>query len=654
MSSAVGPPGTGGLGGAVAAARERFRSVGIVRVIIAITLVAIAARVVLLGARTAHWDEARVAYWIVHTLETGDFAYRRIIHGPLIQHVNRWLFAVVGPSDFLMRLPVAVVGGLLPLSVLLLREHLDDDELVILALFLGFNAVLVYYSRFMRSDVLVAAFMFVGLGCIVRFYDTRRWRYVYGLGLATALGFAAKENALVYVLTWAGAAALLADQALYRPRNYTSGYALLRASWLARLGGRLRALPWQMSERLRGDGTHESLSQRLSAVLSDARDPGTVPGQVTRWLLHPIGALLVFLVVIVFLYAPRGAGEAGLYYPPGSDAAVLGLWEAVGRPTALPGFALDTLADTAGQFAEWITQSSDPSCRKDNIIDGWLCFLGQFLDVMRDHAFLLSGSGLLGLVYERYGRARSRNLVMFAGYAGVVSVLGYPLGTDVFGAWIVVHAIVPLAIPAAVGLAAVYRWGRDAALSGDDVGAAVVGLILILLVAQVGVSLATGVYINDTDYRNSLVQYAQPGDDLDPMIAAMERAAAESDSGPDVVLYYGETGDNRSERRALVATEPGWREGDLLTKPACAEWFNALPLPWYFQTTGVNVTCETESADLASQAGPTGPGVIITVSNDQTVPVEALRSASYGGQTYRLRSTGAEVTVYIHERLAKP
>jgi len=179
-------------------------AVSTTRTVLAITAVALLVRLLALGARPMHYDEARVGYWVLHYIDTGSFTYRHGIHGPFVQHVNRYLFPLIGASDFTARLPVAVVGGLLPAVALLFREHLDRAELVALALFLSFNSVLVYYSRFMRSDVLLAGFMFGAFGLLVRFYDTRDVRYLYGVAVLAGFGFATKENALVYALTWLG------------------------------------------------------------------------------------------------------------------------------------------------------------------------------------------------------------------------------------------------------------------------------------------------------------------------------------------------------------------------------------------------------------------------------------------------------------------
>src|SRR6056297_2220217 len=98
--------------------------------VLAITALALAVRLVGLGVRIFHWDEGRVAYWILRYHESGQFAYRPIVHGPFLFIVNDWVFSIpfLGASDFSARLIVALVGGLLPLSAWLLRDRLRDAE----------------------------------------------------------------------------------------------------------------------------------------------------------------------------------------------------------------------------------------------------------------------------------------------------------------------------------------------------------------------------------------------------------------------------------------------------------------------------------------------------------------------------------------------
>ncbi|MFC6757663.1 flippase activity-associated protein Agl23 [Halomicroarcula sp. GCM10025894] len=288
-----------------------------VKLVVAITLLGLALRVVSLGYRVAHFDEGRVAYWAWHYGETGNFAYRYIIHGPFIQHVDRWLFGLIGPSDFAMRLPVAVVGALLPLTALLLREHLNRSEIVALALLFTLDPVLLYYSRFMRSDVLVAAFMFTAFAFLVRLYDTRKARYMYAAGVFLALGFASKENALIYVATWLGATGLLLAKILGLPNGFRDAIGFLLPRQVNGIAAAVLPDRFAPVEFASGPPSASAVRNRIvGRVKGDVgRVVGVVRGFRARhddalltagaYVGHIVLAVLAFGLVSLFFYAPR-------------------------------------------------------------------------------------------------------------------------------------------------------------------------------------------------------------------------------------------------------------------------------------------------------------------------------------------------------------
>jgi uncharacterized protein (TIGR03663 family) len=596
------------LSGGVRAVAGRLRGADVRRVVVAVAALAVLARLVGLGTRPMHYDEARVGYWVLHYLDSGSMTYRHGIHGPFVQHVDRWLFALVGASDFAARLPVAVVGGLLPLVALCFREHLRKPETVGLALFLGFNSVLVYYSRFMRSDVLLAGFMFAALGGLVRFYDTRDARYLYAVAVFGAFGFAAKENAVVYVLTWVGAAALLADQALFRPRRFRSGGALVRA--------------------------------RLSGLRAAGRG-------LLRPAGHAVGAVAVFLLVLVFMYADRGAGMAGITRPPAPPGAgAVGFWEALSNPVGFPGYAYETLATAVDEALQWGGRTGAGD--SENLVDTYVTHLGTDLEVLASNAPVLLAFAVFGFVWERYGRATSRNLVLFAGYCGFVSVLGYPLADDIGSAhWLHVHLLVPLAIPAAVGAATVYGWGRSASVDRDAVATAAVAFVLVLAGLQVGLATTSDVYGDTTSRENALVQYAQPEADFGAVADAVRTAA--DDGGPDVVLY---TGADYTGARPLVSPDGG--NHSYVLRPACVgdAWYDAIPLHWYLNTAGAEVACLTDGATLAETATDRRPPLVVTREPDGSVPAAQLRDG-YAGRTFDVYQWDHRVTVYLRADLVE-
>jgi len=542
-------------------------------------------RLALLGARVAHYDEGRVGWWALNFLESGQFEYRYIIHGPLVQHVNKFVFAGLGANDFTLRLFVAIVGALVPLSALLFREHLDRDEIVGAAFFLALNPLLVYYSRFFRSTLLAAAFAFVAFGLLVRAYDEWSIRYVHAAVVFIALAFTAKENAAVYLLVWIGASALLIDQALFRTGGDRSGFDRVR-------------------DRVRR-------SDRRPAV-----------EYLADFVWHLAVAVVLFLAVTLYFYAPR---------EPSVEA--VGFWQAVGNPTLFPELFGRTLDDVVEGYSYWFGGTTDAGCRKENIIDAYLCFLGQELKAIGQAAFALVAMAVVGFLVERYGRATQRNVVLFCGYWGFVSILGYPLGTDIANAWIAVNALVPLAIPAGVGLALVVDRARDS-LHGDSIRFGVTVFVLLLIAGYMGLAMAESVYLDPASEENELVQYAQPADDFRPAMSVLKDHAGDHD-GTDLLIVGS----------SYVRDSP--RKGGI--EPRCSSISDTLPLQWYIKTYGAQGDCisNTEEASQQLQSGSVDPLLVIapqTLQND-------LRPAlgGYEAEVHGLRTYGSEAVFFVDQ-----
>ncbi|MFC7137443.1 flippase activity-associated protein Agl23 [Halobaculum litoreum] len=271
-----------------------------VAAVVAVVVGSLLLRTVQLGARVFHWDEGRVGYWILRFDANGEFFYRPIIHGPFLPVVNNVLFDLIGASDFAARLPVAVVGGLLPLSALLLRRHLRDREVVALALLLSVDPLLVYYGRFMRGDVLVGSFCVAAFALVVYALDTRRTLPLFGAAALLGLGFTAKENALVYLACFLGAGFLLLDHRVVRTAR-TSG------SLLDALVAEVVALGHFLDDWTEGSRTRATIERRVRDRRPDApfaSEAGYL-GHLAVWL--PVGAVGVaasFLAVTTFFYAP--------------------------------------------------------------------------------------------------------------------------------------------------------------------------------------------------------------------------------------------------------------------------------------------------------------------------------------------------------------
>jgi uncharacterized protein (TIGR03663 family) len=523
--------------------------------LLGIAAVAVAIRLVGLGARVAHQDEARVASWILHYIAVDAWEYRAIIHGPFIPHVNGFLFSLLEPSDFSMRLPVALVGGLLPLSAWFLRDRLDRVEVLFLGAVLALNPILLYYSRFMRNDVLLAAFAFVAFVMVVRAVDTGKRRYLLAAGLAFGLAMTTKENALLYPVTWAGALVLLLDQRLFLARYR-------ERDWYGTLKGTL----WR-------------------AIVAVWRAKYAVGG-----------GLLVLAVVVVAFYAPKPE-----------------IYRALGAPAKLPGVLEEATMGTWEKFTDlW----GDTGMQEHSYVN----FLGHLLKVLAVGGLATMVFGAIGFVVDRYREGGPRDVVAMAFYWGLASLVGYPIVSDIKAGWTAVHVLVPLAIPAAVGLAVVLH-RAETALRRNDRRTAAVALTLLLGAALV--TAGSGVAINvvyPADDRNPVVQYAQPAGDMKPTLEEIEAIAAEHE-GIDV-MFYGEEYYTEGELDAPATLD--------IHDGGFGGWFDRLPLPWYLERYDARVG-STEDPVVVTEYEPP---VVITLeeeASDVRYRLEGYREVEHQG-----------------------
>jgi Predicted membrane-bound mannosyltransferase len=291
-----------------------------------------------------------------------------------------------------------------------------------------------------------------------------------------------------------------------------------------------------------------------------------------------------------------------------------------------------------------VTGSASPPRRPST---PYVDFLDGYLSLLSSNATMLFAFAILGFAIERYARDEARPLVLFFGYCGIASLVGYPLGSDIAGdwAWISTHVVVPLAVPAAVGVAWFYRAGLAARADRDTAVAAIVALVLVVGAFQAGLTAATDVYRQPQAEDNELVQFAQPHDDLDPIVDELSTIAAET-GGTDAVLYYGEDGETYDSNVALV-NRPGTRAfWDI--RPTCSDWSTTQPLNWYVAAADATVTCERSADALVDAIESDPPPMIVTAPGDSTIPTGVIR-ASYEAESYHLRTIGLEITVYTHE-----
>lgn len=543
--------------------------------LLAIAVLALVLRLFGLGGRIAHWDEARVAYWTLRYHDLGVFEYHPVVHGPFLFHVNETIFGLFGASDVTMRLIVAVIAGISPLAVWLYREHLTSIEMVVMAGLLMINPVLLYYGRFARNDVILAVAMLFAFGFLLRAYDTRKTVYLYPMMIALALGFAMKENALLYLMCWGGAAvAVIGHRIGYEHiiRTYTDRTP---RSWNVRHTWR----QW----------------------LPDN------PRLVARDGLLSLGA---GLAILVYFYAPRGTDE-----PAPADLLT--------EPWQLPALIEASLIEGARRlYNHWISGGRGP----DYFDSLWF-----YIDVIAAGALIVVIFAVVGVIYDHWRDEGPRWLLIFALAWGLLSVGGYPYAGTINAPWLVAHMVVPLTIPAAVGLGMLIEDVVVGVDQSDLIQAGGAGLILLAAVGLILMPAYGLVYEDPTGGDNELVQFAQPGGDWNDTIERMHDLIDHNEDGPDV-LYVGDqfyTDDRDGERY----------------KQAGAGWYDRLPLPWYTEQVGGVTVSEQSISEIITVIEEDEPPVVIVGADDTGFVEERLEG--YEVREHELRRGAFDIHIYL-------
>lgn len=165
----------------------------------AVTVLALALRLIALGGKPLHHDESEHA-WFAWQLVTGHgYSYDPVFHGPVQFYLIALADLIFGAGDYVARIHVAVAGTVAVFLPFFLRRQLGSVAALTVSLALCLSPSFLYFSRFAREDILVAT---VTLGLIVvllRFFDEpRRWQPIALLGLL-AVSFATKETTYITV-----------------------------------------------------------------------------------------------------------------------------------------------------------------------------------------------------------------------------------------------------------------------------------------------------------------------------------------------------------------------------------------------------------------------------------------------------------------------
>ena len=196
----------------------RNRTLFLVIILAAVSLLALLFRVWELDLRPMHHDEANQAVRTGILLETGQYRYDpKNHHGPTLYYVSlplAWLSAgrdFSKTTELTFRLVPALFGLALVPMLFFLRRGLSVPALGLAALLTAVSPAMVYYSRFYIQEMLLVFFTFGVLVCGWLYFSRPSGARAGLTGVFLGLMFATKETSiLAYLAIAAGLTAVAA------------------------------------------------------------------------------------------------------------------------------------------------------------------------------------------------------------------------------------------------------------------------------------------------------------------------------------------------------------------------------------------------------------------------------------------------------------
>jgi uncharacterized protein (TIGR03663 family) len=159
---------------------------------------ALALRLVDLGSRPFHHDESQAAYYAASYLRDHAYHYDPLLHGPWLYTLGAATFALAGVSDFAARLAPALMGTLVVALPFFARREFGRVAAFAAAAALAISPTMLYFSRFDREDIHLAALTLAVVVVAARFLaDPRPWQPIVA-GLLLAATLTVKESALFF------------------------------------------------------------------------------------------------------------------------------------------------------------------------------------------------------------------------------------------------------------------------------------------------------------------------------------------------------------------------------------------------------------------------------------------------------------------------
>ncbi len=164
----------------------------------ALLVVALLSRVVGLGDRAMSHDESLHTVYSWQLYDGRGYQHQPMMHGPLKFILNTIMYFLFGVNDWSARIQVALFGVLMIGLVWMMRPWLGKIGAFLAATMFALSPALLYYSRYIRDEVMLCALMVLLAITMFRYLETRSLKWLVWTAVALGLAFLTMEASFIF------------------------------------------------------------------------------------------------------------------------------------------------------------------------------------------------------------------------------------------------------------------------------------------------------------------------------------------------------------------------------------------------------------------------------------------------------------------------
>ncbi|MCP4428620.1 MAG: TIGR03663 family protein, partial [Chloroflexi bacterium] len=152
-----------------------------------------------LGSRVMSHDESLHTQFSYQFYNGDGYSHTPLMHGPFLFHITAVSYWLFGAGDLAARIPVAIFGVVLVAAPYFLRRWIGRIGALFASFIFLISPYITYYSRYIRHDIYIIVWALIVFISAWHYIRERDEKYLWWFAAGTALMFATKEVAFIYV-----------------------------------------------------------------------------------------------------------------------------------------------------------------------------------------------------------------------------------------------------------------------------------------------------------------------------------------------------------------------------------------------------------------------------------------------------------------------